>query len=105
MKTLLPGLAAVAAALTLGCSADETAIREYQNNDLVLAAQHAARDACSCLFVMELDEDLCKAWLRASPDVARFSVNRQARTVEASALILWGARARHVDDRFGCVLE
>lgn len=80
-------------------------VREYSNNDLVLASSHAAKDMCSCLFVMNMPEDYCRAYTRASPDVARYSVDREQKTVEASALVLWGARARYVGPRAGCTLE
>jgi hypothetical protein len=79
--------------------------REYNNNDLVLVVSHAARDACSCYFVMEQDEAFCAAWLRASPNVAKYTIDHQNKRVQASALILWGAAARYEGERFGCVLE
>lgn len=96
---------AAAAALLLGCGGGGSRSREYLNNDLVLAAGHAARDMCSCTFVMRMDEDYCRAYTRASPDVARYSIDREKKTVEASALVLWGARARYIGPRYGCVLE
>jgi len=80
-------------------------VRQYANNDLELAAGHAAHDLCSCLFVMNMPEDYCRAWVKASPDVARFSVDQANKTVEASALILWGARAHYGGAHSGCTLE
>jgi hypothetical protein len=100
MKRPLLGLAAV---LALSCGGGTS--RQYNNNDLVLAVSHAARDACSCLFVMELDDASCQAWVRASPDVTKLIVDREAKTVTATSLVLWGAKARYVNERFGCVLE
>lgn len=97
------GIAAVAALLA-ACGGGSSS-RQYLNNDLVLASGHAARDMCSCTFVMGMDEAYCLAYTRASPDVARYSIDREKKTVEASALVLWGARARYVGPRFGCVLE
>lgn len=94
--------AAVAVGLALACGG---ASREYANNDLELAAHHAAHDLCSCLFVMNMPDAYCREWVRASPDVARYSVDQANKTVEASALVLWGARARYVGARQGCVLE
>ncbi len=79
--------------------------RRYERSDLRLAVAYTAKEACSCLFVLEQPEDFCRAWTRASPNVARFRVDRDARTVESSALLLWGARARFVDAHAGCVLE
>ena len=78
---------------------------EYANNDLELAASHAAHDLCSCLFVMNMPEDYCRAWVKASPEVARFPTDPQKKTVAASARIRWGARARHEGAHHGCTLE
>ena len=99
-KRMLAGALAVGAALACGGGA-----REYANNDLELAAGHAAHDLCSCLFVMNMPEDYCRAWVKASPNVARFSVDPVGKTVEASALVLWGARAVYEGDRHGCSLQ
>ena len=93
----------VVAAAVLACAGGGS--REYANNDLELAANHAAHDLCSCLFVMNMPEDYCRAWVRASPDVARFSIDQEKKTVEASALILWGGRARYEGAHHGCTLE
>lgn len=79
--------------------------RVYDNNDLELVTSYTAKDACSCLFVMEQDEAYCRAWVQASPSVARLTIDPEKKVVETSALLLWGARARYVDARAGCVLE
>jgi hypothetical protein len=100
MKRLL--LLSLAAAAV---SCNSSSSRQYENNDLVLAVGHSARDACSCAFVMEMDDAFCTAWLKASPDVAKWSVDRQAKTAEAHALTMWSAKARYVGPRVGCVLE
>jgi hypothetical protein len=88
-----------------GCANSEGPLRSYDNNDVELAVGNAARMSCSCLFVMKMPEDFCRAWVRASPNVAKYTVDTEARTVEATALLSWGARAHYVDDRRGCVLE
>ncbi len=79
--------------------------RLYDNNDLELLTAYTARDACSCLFVMERDEASCRAFVKAQPAVARLRVDAEQKVVETTALLLWGARARFVDARSGCVLE
>jgi hypothetical protein len=79
--------------------------RRYDNNDLQLVTAYTAKDACSCLFVMEQDEAFCRALVKASPAVARLTIDREHQAVETSALLLWGARARFVDARSGCVME
>jgi hypothetical protein len=77
----------------------------YPNGDPALAAAYRAKETCSCLFVQERDEAYCRAWTEAKPDVARVEVDAAARALRARALLLWSARAHHVDARRGCVLE
>ncbi|MBX5483346.1 MAG: hypothetical protein IRZ16_16115 [Myxococcaceae bacterium] len=79
--------------------------REYDNNDLQLISGYTAKELCSCLFVMERDEDYCRAWTKASPAVANARVDRAHKSVEAGALMFWMRRAHYVDEHFGCVLD
>ena len=79
--------------------------RRYENNDLVLVTAYTAKDACTCLFVMERDEAFCRAFVKASPAVAQLTIDTEHKAVETSAVLLWGARAYYVDARSGCVLE
>ncbi len=101
MKKLLLSISA----LIVSACAQESSMRTYDNNDLELVTGNAARLTCSCLFVMEMSEEYCRAWTKASPDVARFSVDTNAKTVEASAFVTWSARARFIDAKRGCILE
>ncbi|MBE2248451.1 MAG: hypothetical protein IAE78_02805 [Myxococcus sp.] len=91
--------------LLVGCANEHGDPRTYDNNDLELAVGNAARSGCSCRYVMELTEAECRAWVRASPDVARVSFDDAKRRVESTAFISWTAAARFVDARRGCVLE
>lgn len=94
------------AALVLGsCANPDGTPRTYDNNDLELAVGNSARMGCSCLFVMEMSEEYCRAWVKASPDVAKVNFDTTNRKVEASAFLSWAATARYVDDKRGCVLE
>lgn len=79
--------------------------RVYQNNDLELAVGNAARNGCSCRYVMKLSEEQCRAWVRANPDVASVRFDDERQRVESAAFISWSAVARVVDARRGCVLE
>ncbi|MBI3181192.1 MAG: hypothetical protein HYZ28_03510 [Myxococcales bacterium] len=101
-RTALVGLLALAAPLV--CCGPSSP-RQYQDNDLELASVYAAKEVCSCVFVMKQPEAFCRAWTKANPSVASFRVDTQARTVESSALLLWGAKARFTGARSGCVLE
>lgn len=99
----LAALLLLAAAVVLGIVPGVRG--RYRNADPALATAYRAKDACSCLFVMERDERHCRAWTRVSPDVANLTVDRARKTVTSRALGLWSARARWVDERSGCVLE
>ena len=77
----------------------------YKANDLQILTGYSAKMTCSCIFVMKRSEDFCASWVKESPDVKTVSIDRDAKTVETEALSLWGARARFLDARRGCVLE
>jgi hypothetical protein len=89
----------------VGCANPDGDPRTYDNNDLELAVGNSARMGCSCMFVMEMDEAYCRAWVRASPDVAKLTFDRSSKRVESSAFISWAATARFVDEKRGCILE
>jgi hypothetical protein len=99
-QTVWPGVLALG---LVACEGGER--RLYDNNDLQLVTAYTAKDACSCLFVAEQDPAFCQAWVQASPAVAHLRIDAEQKVVESSALLLWGARARFVDARAGCVLE
>jgi hypothetical protein len=86
-----------------GCASDSG--RMYANSDLELAPAYAARQVCSCVFVMQMGEDYCRRWTQVSPDIAGWRVDYEARTVQSSSLLFWHAQARFVDEHTGCVLE
>ena len=91
--------------LLASCASRETEHQTYANNDLELVMGNAARMSCSCLFVMQMPTDFCQAWVKASPSVASFKVDFEKKTVESTGLLTFGARARFVDERRGCLLE
>jgi hypothetical protein len=93
----------LAALLALSCSNGSS--RLYDNNDLQLATAYTAKELCSCVFVMEMSEDYCRNWTRASPAVAKFTVDYERKTVESTALLEWGTRAKLDSAKFGCVLD
>jgi hypothetical protein len=84
------------------CRAD--APPTYDNGTLELLVVHTAKDACTCRYVMERSHDQCVDFVRAAPDVASFAEDDAAREVTARVLGAWTARARFIDDRFGCEL-
>jgi hypothetical protein len=104
MKRLL-GIAVTLVGLLAGCAQDDAKLRTYANNDLELVVGNAAKMSCTCLFVMKMDDAYCTDWVRASPNVGRFFVDAEKKTVTSSAFISWTAKARLVDDKRGCVLE
>ena len=100
-------LTAVVMLLLVACASENAATgeRTYDNNDAELAVGNAAFMTCTCIFVMEMPEDFCSAWVKASPAVARVGIDRGQKAVESSAFVTWTARARWVDSRRGCALE
>ena len=96
----------LALALGVGCAGTaKDGTEYYDNNDLELAVGNGALMTCSCLFVMNMSEDYCREWVKASPDVARLSIDTGSKSVISSAFISWSARAHFVDEDSGCVLE
>ena len=85
-------------ALLLGCD-------RYRANDAEIVTAYTAKNTCSCIFVMKRSEAFCADFVKQDPEVTTVSIDREAKTVEAQAMSLWGARARFVDVRRGCVLE
>jgi hypothetical protein len=84
---------------------DKNGVRSYDNSDPALAVGNGALMGCTCLFVMEMSEDYCRAWVKASPDVATLKIDTDNKVVESSAFISFAARAHWVDEKRGCVLE
>jgi hypothetical protein len=103
MKKLL--FVVMMAGVLAGCADDNGTPRTYDNNDLELAVGNSARMGCSCRFVMEMDEAYCRAWVKASPDVAKLSFDMVNKKVVSSAFVSWAATAYYVDEKRGCVLE
>ncbi|MDP1921136.1 MAG: hypothetical protein Q8L14_33150 [Myxococcales bacterium] len=91
--------------LLAGCANETGSPRTYDNNDLELSVGNAARMGCSCRYVMGLTEAECRAWVKASPDIAFVRFDDVNRRVDASAFISWTGTAKVVDARRGCVLE
>jgi hypothetical protein len=87
----------------VGCSSEKGRI--YSDNDLQLLTQYSAKEICSCVFVMGRDEGFCAAWAKQQPDLKTFRVDRARGTVETEAVLFWGARARYLGPRRGCLLE
>ncbi len=88
----------------LGCTAESNG-PPYSYNDTMLLTGYTAKDACSCLFVMEQTEEYCRAWVVANPPLGRFTIDFKQKIVTSSAAVLWSAQARYVDDVVGCQIE
>ena len=76
----------------------------YNNRDLVLLTSYQAKDLCSCIFVQGRDEDFCRKWVKASPNVAIKKVDYENKVVYAKAFTYWTASAKWIDKKHGCVL-
>lgn len=91
----------IAAALLVGAVGCDT----YTENDLELVTGYKAKTMCMCLWVTGQTEEYCAAWSTENPPLASYRIDWDKKAVESQALLLWGARAHFVSDRFGCVLE
>jgi len=79
--------------------------RVYDNNDLQLLTSYAAKELCSCIFVMKQSEDFCNAWTKAAPDIKTWKADYAATAIDTQAGLFFSARARYLGRRHGCVLE
>lgn len=95
----------LACALGLACGQSDLVRRPYDNNDLQLVTSYTAKDFCSCVFVMQMSEEYCRRWTAASPAVATVHVDYRDKSVSTAAALLWGAKARFLNERDGCQLE
>ena len=77
----------------------------YPNHDLVLLTSYRAKDMCSCMFVQQREEEYCRRWTKANPNLATMTVDTEKKEVQTQAMQYWSATARYVDQRHGCVLE
>ena len=77
----------------------------YDNGLIGLTAVFAARHGCACLFVMERDEDFCRAWIKVDPDVAKIRIDHENKKVNARTFLFWRASARWINEEEGCLLE
>lgn len=75
--------------------------RTYDTGLLKIATRFAAKEACSCTFVAQRPEAWCRAWLKVSPDVAKWKVGDDG-TVTAKALGMARSTARVVGPGRGC---
>ena len=93
------------ALLALAACASEGPPRTFDNNEMELSVGNFAKMSCSCVFVMDMPDDYCRAWVKATPDIGSFIIDRTNQRIDASAFTVWTATARFVDERRGCVLE
>jgi hypothetical protein len=77
----------------------------YRTSTPALAVAYRAKETCSCVFVEGRDEEFCRAWTVATPDIAHAEVDHAAKVVRARAFWLWRAQARFVGEGKGCVAE
>lgn len=97
MKRLFAVAVAAVVAAT-GCS-------RYEDNDVQLVTVYSAKMTCSCVFVMKRDDDYCSEWAREEPNVRTLTIDHEKKSVEAQALGLWGAKAKFLDAKRGCVVD
>ena len=100
MRALLPF-----AALVAGCAHSGESVHTYDATLLQLASGYSAMKTCQSIFMMEQTETYCAEWSRVSPEVARFKIDLEGRSVTARSLGFRPVTAVYVDDRKGCVVQ
>lgn len=75
----------------------------YESGLLKLGTGYNAKEVCSCLFVSERSEDECKAWTKVSPDIARFSVDMETKTVKSTAIGMAPSEFQFSSEEMGCI--
>jgi hypothetical protein len=81
------------------------ACERYDTNDAQILTTYSAKSTCTCIFVMKRDEDFCAKWVHEEPNVKTVSIDYDKKQVESQAMALWGAKARFVNQRQGCIIE
>jgi len=77
----------------------------YGNTELRLLVNFAAKETCSCVFVMRQSDAACLEYSRQFIPVGNVDIRHGQRRVDATQGGTWAGTARFVDDRLGCVLE
>jgi CubicO group peptidase (beta-lactamase class C family) len=77
---------------------------KYDLGLLKLATSFAAKEMCSCVFVSGRDEEVCKAYIKVSPAVARVKVDQEEKTVRSRALGMAKTEARWLGEEIGCAV-
>lgn len=76
----------------------------YSASVIDLALGFTARNLCSCYFVQERSEALCRDNTEIDQLSPKLTINLEKRMVE-SKFLFWQVRARDLGPDFGCVLE
>jgi len=88
------------AVLAMACGPKD--VRVYDNSLFQLGAGFNARMVCTCLYVHGRDVDACTTWTRVQPDLARFKLDEDTRTVTSRVLGGGKTVARFIDAQVGC---
>lgn len=83
----------------VGCQNDG-----YPNHDLYMLPRYKAKETCSCMFVMNRDEEYCRAFTFANPNLATMSIDLEQKSIQAESLLYWSATAQWQAPKTGCVL-
>lgn len=95
-------LLALAAALGTLTGAAHT----YNNSRITIVLAFSAKAYCSCLYVNEMPEAQCRAYIDVGPKAPtpRMTVSPTDKTVTASYFYFFRQTARFEGPRFGCAL-
>lgn len=80
--------------------------RTYDNSKITIVLAFSAKAYCSCLYVTEMPEAHCLAYMDVGPKAPkpRLSVSPEEKTVTASYFFFFRQKAQYQGARFGCSL-
>lgn len=95
MKKLFAVLLLAAPVLSCG-------VLGYENTELRILTNFAAKETCSCMFVMKRTEEYCVEYSRQYIPIGRIDVDVATKTVRAAQGGEWVGVAKWESQAFGC---
>lgn len=75
---------------------------KYKGSSASFATAFAAKEMCSCLFVVGQTKKYCKQYIKNKVFNPPVSVNNKQKKVSSSILGLWRRKAKYMGPKTGC---
>lgn len=69
-----------------------------------LASGYHAKHMCTCLFVIEQNEEFCQDLAKTQPNWIMYKIDHQEKTVKATFALFFSASAIYKESKSGCSL-